>query len=185
MCRHMICIPSDFNPRSPCGERPVSGAATFGAGRISIHAPRVGSDSPYSPDISRRCRLFQSTLPVWGATQSQAIIMEALQISIHAPRVGSDSFGVAQTGHKRFISIHAPRVGSDFLNPWSLTTSAKFQSTLPVWGATLAPLRTSRFFPDFNPRSPCGERLGQHAAPIGIIEFQSTLPVWGATIAQN
>ena len=48
-------------------------------------------------------------------------------------------------------------------------------------GATCAP----ELFPSrptgFNPRSPCGERLGREALLIKIIEFQSTLPVWGAT----
>ena len=35
---------------------------------------------------------------------------------------------------------------------------------------------------DFNPRSPCGERLRyEHSYHQGIAKFQSTLPVWGAT----
>ena len=33
---------------------------------------------------------FQSTLPVWGATQLDAICDADISISIHAPRVGSD-----------------------------------------------------------------------------------------------
>ena len=57
------------------------------------------------------------------------------EISIHAPRVGSD-----RQLHKCFscrnISIHAPRVGSD------VDTKAGLQEVY-----------------DFNPRSPCGERL--------------------------
>ena len=57
--------------------------------KISIHAPRVGSD---------------------GSTVTS---YEIVGISIHAPRVGSDlqaqlSEVIVQ------ISIHAPRVGSDF-----------------------------------------------------------------------
>ena len=79
----------------------------------------------------------------------------------------------------------------------------KFQSTLPVWGAT----RVQRIRPEtraisihaprvgsdgaggnpgdesrnFNPRSPCGERLGQAVSSCNTAGFQSTLPVWGAT----
>ena len=34
----------------------------------------------------------------------------------------------------------------------------RFQSTLPVWGATYARLYTVRPLSSFNPRSPCGER---------------------------
>ena len=33
---------------------------------------------------------FQSTLPVWGATDYMLSISKTLLISIHAPRVGSD-----------------------------------------------------------------------------------------------
>ena len=34
----------DFNPRSPCGERPGKGPSRNAHNQISIHAPRVGSD---------------------------------------------------------------------------------------------------------------------------------------------
>ena len=55
---------------------------------------------------------FQSTLPVWGATLRPGMWYLSWSISIHAPRVGSDNsatlFPVLQS-----ISIHAPRVGSD------------------------------------------------------------------------
>ena len=99
-----------FNPRSPCGERrrlwlyllcqctfqstlPVWGATiewsySSRIGFVSIHAPRVGSDS----NISRK-----------------AVVVH---VSIHAPRVGSD---VIKKEHnaRNYVSIHAPRVGSD------------------------------------------------------------------------
>ena len=79
-----------FNPRSPCGERLSYDAQRDAYKHISIHAPRVGSDS------------------------SRALQSPGTGISIHAPRVGSD-------GHLNFIrrgviiSIHAPRVGSDLV----------------------------------------------------------------------
>ena len=56
------------------------------------------------------------------------------------------------------ISIHAPRVGSDREAIAQLQRVKPFQSTLPVWGATLY--------------------------LAWITPFQSTLPVWGAT-AEN
>ena len=147
----------DFNPRSPCGERPrcllrrrvilsfQSTLPVWGATQrshcrifpvfISIHAPRVGSDSL---DIcARKARkVFQSTLPVWGATVNQNCSLAEFFISIHAPRVGSD-------GIKR-------------------PTSPELRY--------------------FNPRSPCGERRGCGPLPDLHPGFQSTLPVWGATI---
>ena len=56
-----------FNPRSPCGERPGSNSDFTKSFTISIHAPRVGSDLKQASRLSSWV-LFQSTLPVWGAT---------------------------------------------------------------------------------------------------------------------
>ena len=81
-----------FNPRSPCGERPIrrnkiltisvisihaplagndEAAVESGAlGGISIHAPLAGNDLAYRGD-TRRCKIFQSTLPLRGTTFSK------------------------------------------------------------------------------------------------------------------
>ena len=56
-----------FNPRSPCGERLDSKRVQIKYAEISIHAPRVGSDYKANKLIPN-VRAFQSTLPVWGAT---------------------------------------------------------------------------------------------------------------------
>ena len=127
-----------------------------GAGRISIHAPRMGSDpmsagislcgiyfNPRSPQgerlIPSRTRtgieIFQSTLPAGGATRS-----------------------VRRQPQDRGISIHAPRRGSDTINSLRQAFQVQFQSTLPAGGATPAPIKAP---PNF--------------------EFQSTLPAGGAT----
>ena len=59
-------------------------------GGISIHAPRVGSDTQYTgTDVE--LEVFQSTLPVWGATPLRGHEAMGMDISIHAPRVGSDN----------------------------------------------------------------------------------------------
>ena len=79
------------------------------------------------------------------------------------------------------ISIHAPRVGSD---PSQISASYLvygFQSTLPVWGATVSYCNGLSVTLNFNPRSPCGERHRIHLATGSTAAFQSTLPVWGAT----
>ena len=56
---------------------------------------------------------FQSTRPVWGATQYNHPELHEHFISIHAPRVGRDKdANVVHTGSR--ISIHAPRVGRDY-----------------------------------------------------------------------
>ena len=103
---------SDFNPRSPCGERPTATSTNNSSDWISIHAPRVGSDTVGDVDV--------------GITGL---------ISIHAPRVGSD-LEAYRLELGMDISIHAPRVGSDILLSSLKTTALLFQSTLPVWGAT-------------------------------------------------
>jgi len=100
--------------------------------KVSIHAPRVGSDNKMK--TYKLERKFQSTLPVWGATHRIAYCVQRVLVSIHAPRVGSDFIG--QGAHLcPKVSIHAPRVGSDNkMKTYKL--ERKFQSTLPVWGAT-------------------------------------------------
>ena len=136
----MRCRPSPscpyFNPRSPCGERHHFRLGHQPRRQISIHAPRVGSDANEG-ERTRIDELFQSTLPVWGATPPGASGSSPRRISIHAPRVGSDAAGRAGHRHRR-ISIHAPRVGSDLHLPTTFQ-GVQFQSTLPVWGATARP----------------------------------------------
>ena len=175
-----------------------------GSSAISIHAPRVGSDHCPASDESKR-KQFQSTLPVWGATAFfGAGVAERGAFQSTLPVWGA-TIGCAIFAVERGISIHAPRVGSDelreglqkdhhYFNPRSpcgerLPTDSQgiynfiFQSTLPVWGATLIVPAVPIGIMYFNPRSPCGERplgIGTRSIPT---QFQSTLPVWGATSA--
>ena len=125
---------ANFNPRSPCGERPCVSA------------------------FAARARIFQSTLPVWGATHCRRQLSSA---SFHFnPRspCGERRYQQHLGHHQPAISIHAPRVGSDAaLRGYSCQNRA-FQSTLPVWGATPGVQVLHREHNDFNPRSPCGER---------------------------
>ena len=219
---------SCFNPRSPCGERRVLHELGEQIKYVSIHAPRVGSDgqhpcphclnrrsfNPRSPCGERRVRrassprrrLFQSTLPVWGATtlpleswthlpfQSTLPVWGATVIEDHAIMAGP-------------VSIHAPRVGSDrqqrsvlpddrrfqsTLPVWGATgdtvhigSGDQFQSTLPVWGATghgrhpAPPARVSIHAPRV------GSDITMPGASEGQWQFQSTLPVWGATLIRE
>ena len=79
----------NFNPRSPCGERPNSMLPNNDLSNISIHAPRAGSDLTVLSGFLF-LMIFQSTLPVRGATASYRGGWCYLVISIHAPRAGSD-----------------------------------------------------------------------------------------------
>ena len=60
------------------------------------------------------------------------------------------------------ISIHAPYAGSDDISVCTNIITLKFQSTLPMQGATLEPYRLN-----------------------SIGKFQSTLPMQGATAKVN
>ena len=59
-------------------------------------------------------KIFQSTLPVRGATVTVPLVARFFTISIHAPREGSDHFQ-SLCGGAGVISIHAPRERSDYL----------------------------------------------------------------------
>jgi len=79
--------------------------------------------------------LFQSTLPIQGATENTMTIDYDQQISIHAPNTGSDCFERLSTAIVK-ISIHAPNTGSDKAKLVVLKQNKIFQSTLPIQGAT-------------------------------------------------
>ena len=133
---------TDFNPRSPHGERPGRFVAAIYEFVISIHAPRTGSDnqaraharkgkiSIHAPrtgsddDIMHYLQAniaFQSTLPARGATADRILSNMRQIISIHAPRTGSDQY---------YSSVFAP-------------------------------------YYYFNPRSPHGERLAVDWIAVG------------------
>ena len=80
-------------------------------------------------------RLFQSTLPVWGATMRIAEDNVIDQFQSTLPVWGA-THSPEQCRWRFQISIHAPRVGSDEGKHYTAYDATQFQSTLPVWGAT-------------------------------------------------
>ena len=141
------------------GSDDVATDATRDAASISIHAPRVGSDLSLSRDSSSSV-LFQSTLPVWGATRFPNHVLRFARYFNPRSPCGERLYTSQRPSIILKISIHAPRVGSD-------TVSGDMETA--TW--------------DFNPRSPCGERRAQLQAAYDSGRFQSTLPVWGATLS--
>ena len=123
--------------------------------RISIHAPRTGSDVPYydladTYDISIHA-------PRTGSDGASLLgRCPALDISIHAPRTGSDML-VMRCMVDWLISIHAPRTGSDALeHPEERVKLISIHA--PRTGSDTMRLAKHRPLDDFNPRSPHGER---------------------------
>ena len=167
-----------FNPRAPCGARPrTCHKYSFIFGFQSTRPVWGATEVNFG---GAALDTFQSTRPVWGATRGQQAPCGALGVSIHAPRVGRDELR----------SILAEAVGV-------------FQSTRPVWGATgqvftahrsfrvsIHAPRVGRDMPSFapiavglsfNPRAPCGARPVSRPYALAILLFQSTRPMRGAT----
>ena len=154
-CGKEYIVFSDFNPRSPHGERRES---EKGFGKATNFNPRSPHGERQVAEASdRQLSHFNPRSPHGERRWMVNFVRHNLCISIHAPRTGSDierrffgCVGKFQStlpargatrprdvpGGLRRISIHAPRTGSD-------TSSS-------------TPLRGAR---NFNPRSPHGERL--------------------------
>ena len=178
-CTRVLCH-LHFNPRSPCGER-----------RLVLL-------------LRDHATVFQSTLPVRGATENALAFPHAADFNPRSPCgerrlrpwIPAQSLhfnprspcGERRETHKQFRRINHfnPRspCGERQLTTIFCRILAIFQSTLPVRGATRcgATIRGGGAY--FNPRSPCGERRGGSVAHINSCRFQSTLPVRGATIAK-
>ncbi len=146
-----------FNPRSPHGERRAATYRGTPARRISIHAPRTGSDT-----LGRRERpktaTFQSTLPARGATRQQSQpAASGQQFQSTLPARGATRLAVPEK-RPQHISIHAPRTGSDCCLCRLLPCWQDFNPRSPHGERHCS---RGRFPPqgNFNPRSPHGERL--------------------------
>ena len=127
-------LASYFYPRSPRGERRRRCPGHHLEQRISIHAPREGSDGVPC------CSPFRSST-----------------ISIHAPREGSDSFSLTHFFKPpRFLSTLPARGATQ--KPKEEKKEVTFLSTLPARGATWPSPGTGRWGCNFYPRSPRGER---------------------------
>ena len=148
---------TDFNPRSPCGERH----------RPERHADYIITDfNPRSPCGERRSRCcqtsisfpFQSTLPLRGATTNQAYRSQARMIfQSTLPLRGATSCTFRCTRRISYFNPRSPcgeRPGACQAG----TQQFLFQSTLPLRGATSMAAPTCR-----------------------AVRFQSTLPLRGAT----
>ena len=134
-----------------------------------------------------------------GASQRQHIVF-----SIHIP-----AWGVTRGGYQlpaKTENFNPPRVGGDALTEEIGILKAEFQSTPPVWGATLRPhgmhrhpaisIHTPRVGGDDLLSHPLdvGRGISIHTPRVGgdyLLQvkapeykaFQSTPPVWGATSA--
>ena len=128
-------VSTDFNPRTPCGVRLCFACA------------------------ERKTKEFQSTHPLRGATNHQIRLKSRFFISIHAPLAGCDR---PARRNRQSCAHFNPRTPCGVRPSRSCSrpsTTATFQSTHPLRGATAG----TGFEPiaqgHFNPRTPCGVRL--------------------------
>ena len=213
-----------FNPRSPYGERPWIRSDRPDLMDISIHAPLTGSDflpptnaerrkyfNPRSPYGERRTKisvisfklLFQSTLPLRGATMGSNGTDRVGMISIHAPLTGSDGYLFADGEIADVFQSTLPLRGAtaalrSFYSFWSYFNPRSpygerpalseyrrvmlyFNPRSPYGERRYTGKKVEREMYNFNPRSPYGERPGMTIKILGPFRFQSTLPLRGAT----
>ena len=149
-----VCV--DFNPRIPYGMRLADDGVPCFPPVISIHASRMGCDiSPmaswsiilyFNPRIPYGMRLssapasvihlsFQSTHPVWDATNLPPYIDERYLISIHASRMGCDLIVVSTPPIRQYFNPRIP-YGMRLIPNYLISSDFVFQSTHPVWDAT-------------------------------------------------
>ena len=108
----------NFNPRSPCGER---------------HTPSVMRSWHF---------LFQSTLPVWGATQYVGQLPQYYQFQSTLPVWGATMSLIFLVILLFDFNPRSPCGERHSMKEWCISDFL-FQSTLPVWGATWTQFRAS------------------------------------------
>ncbi len=153
-CKNTLKI-SIHAPREGSDGGPERGPGRAQA--ISIHAPREGSDVE-NTGTEQAAVLFLSTLPARGATVQERLCQHHDYISIHAPREGSDARLGGLFPYGRYFYPRSPR-GERHCDRQSLSSTSSFLSTLPARGATAA----------------------VRAKALESTEFLSTLPARGAT----
>ena len=102
--------------------------------------------------------VFQSTLPVRGATRQPLKYFDCTtDFNPRSPCGERPSVGGVRL-RPRKISIHAPRAGSDTVTGDTTLGVMHFNPRSPCGERLAAKIPGSVVVTDFNPRSPCGER---------------------------
>ena len=162
-----------FNPRSPCGERP----------NLS--------------ETDRKTVEFQSTLPMRGATADFIVAHPTSRDFNPRSPCGERQREFCKNLQAANFNPRSP-CGERLLGAAQRVRVERFQSTLPMRGATNMQITIkalnlisihaphagsdsrvrllSRFLADFNPRSPCGERLVLACSFLRAVNFNPRSP---------
>ena len=173
-CRVGSVRPSNFYPRSPCGERlflSVSSASAWQFLSTLSLRRATGLLSPTDPrqTISIHALLAESDHVGAGTIQTPS------QISIHALLAESDRISLDGVG-VILISIHALLAESDAATRRMISAAVAFLSTLSLRRATVASKCSAAEMTYFYPRSPCGERRNKHTIITGGKHFYPRSP---------
>ena len=192
----------NFNPHSPCGERRRHGSADGRRLAISIHTPLAGSDGLANGIVDNNF-IFQSTLPLRGATRTMALprCTPVFQSTLPLRGATPDSCANAGSNAAYFnphspcgerprqvdhatvthdISIHTPLAGSDDGQRLEHDRSDQFQSTLPLRGATHHQNASVERI-SISIHTPLAGSDLTRSSHRTFDRFQSTLPLRGAT----
>ena len=148
-----------FQSTRPVWGETIQQAAVDGAGKISIHSPRVGRDGGSSSTHKRR--IYFNPLAPCGARHVAA----------------NERLHQVQFQSTRPVWGETPPAPEDYPEHY------RFQSTRPVWGETTSCSTSRPGYNNFNPLAPCGARRTRIIGVARKGEFQSTRPVWGETLA--
>ena len=170
----------NFNPRSPCGERPASHPSFPPADGISIHALLAESDVLVGLDVRRHHR-FQSTLSLRRATLGQNISQRGYHHFNPRSPCGERPGVHPMVRYLLSISIHALLAESDTEQHSTTFERHYFNPRSPCGERPSGPEHRAGDDKDFNPRSPCGERRIPDTLSSSRVEFQSTLSLRRAT----
>ena len=125
---------------------------------VSIHAPHAGRD-PIIWIARETSPMFQSTRPVWGATDMYMHLCTNRSFQSTRPVWGATAAN-HHVPNRDLVSIHAPRVGRDVDQAAPLCPLQSFNPRAPC-GARRFLIVFSSQNPGFNPRAPCGARPSQ------------------------
>ena len=149
---------TNFNPRAPCGARPVPCMVFFVPLIFQSTRPVRGATETVNRNRELQGK-FQSTRPVRGATVISILLESMLLFQSTRPVRGATQYFCRLPAHLQDFNPRAP------------------------CGARLSCLNTSaRHNTHFNPRAPCGARQVLPTHWVQILTFQSTRPVRGATL---
>ena len=145
-----------FNPRTPCGVR------------------------RQPPEMRTLTKRFQSTHSLRSATVRNWPVRLGLKVSIHALLAECDCWNPWSYKY-RTVSIHALLAECD----WRVFVIGTRWHPVSIH-ALLAECDPASIFnspcpPSFNPRTPCGVRLGEFALYADLFRFQSTHSLRSAT----